>query len=161
MISLDCPPPRVSLVVDLLFLGGSEGLDGVSGEWRLAHAIRVPQTQHRRKGGANCHQEGLGRPAWADRPGTFLALFWPVFSTLHLVHFGSLGPSIVGFGHRYLRDQVEGSLCMNFRSFHLGPREFSIQAHWSLPPLGASSHMVGAPWLSCKTFSELVASFLI
>jgi hypothetical protein len=44
MISLDCPPPRVSLVVDLLFLGGSEGLDGVSGEWQLAHVIRVPRT---------------------------------------------------------------------------------------------------------------------
>jgi hypothetical protein len=44
MISLEYPPPRVSLVVDLLFLGGSEGLDNVSGEWRLAPAIRVPQT---------------------------------------------------------------------------------------------------------------------
>jgi hypothetical protein len=41
MISPECPPPRVSLEVDSLFLGGSEGLDGVSGEWRLAHAIRV------------------------------------------------------------------------------------------------------------------------
>jgi hypothetical protein len=44
MISLKCPPPRVSLVVDLLFLGGSQELDGVSGEWLLAHAIRVPRT---------------------------------------------------------------------------------------------------------------------
>jgi hypothetical protein len=51
----------------------------------------------------------------------------------------------VGFGRRYLHDQTEGSLCMNFRSFHLGPREFSIQAHWSLTPLEASSHMVGVP----------------
>jgi hypothetical protein len=42
MISLECPPPRVSLIVDLLFLGGSKGLDGVSGEWQIAHAIRVP-----------------------------------------------------------------------------------------------------------------------
>jgi hypothetical protein len=41
MIYLKCNPPRVYLVVDLLFLGGSEGLDCVSGEWRLAHAIRV------------------------------------------------------------------------------------------------------------------------
>jgi hypothetical protein len=41
MISPECPPPRVSLEVDSLFLGGSEVLDGVSGEWRLAHAIRV------------------------------------------------------------------------------------------------------------------------
>jgi hypothetical protein len=32
MISPECPPPRVSLVVDLLFFGASEGLDGVSGE---------------------------------------------------------------------------------------------------------------------------------
>jgi hypothetical protein len=32
MISLKCPPPRVSLSVDLLFLGGSEELDGVSSE---------------------------------------------------------------------------------------------------------------------------------
>jgi hypothetical protein len=41
MISPECPPSRVSLVVDLLFLGGSEELDGVSDEWRLLHAIRV------------------------------------------------------------------------------------------------------------------------
>jgi hypothetical protein len=44
MISLECPPQRVSLVVDHLFLGGSEGLDGIFGEWRLALAIRVPRT---------------------------------------------------------------------------------------------------------------------
>jgi hypothetical protein len=44
MISLECPPPRVSLVVDLLFFGCSEGLDGVSEEWQLAHVIRVPRT---------------------------------------------------------------------------------------------------------------------
>jgi hypothetical protein len=42
MISLECPPPRVSLIVDILFLGGSKGLDSVSGEWQIAHAIRVP-----------------------------------------------------------------------------------------------------------------------
>jgi hypothetical protein len=35
MIYLKCPPPRISLVVDLLFLGGSEKLDGVSSKWRL------------------------------------------------------------------------------------------------------------------------------
>jgi hypothetical protein len=44
MISLEYPPPRVSLVVNSLFLGGSEGLDGVSSEWRLAHTIRVAST---------------------------------------------------------------------------------------------------------------------
>jgi hypothetical protein len=69
----------------------------------------------------------------------------PVCSTVHLLHFVSLAPSIVDFGRRYLRDQVEGSLCMNFQPFHLGPREFSIQAHWSLPRLEESLHMVGAP----------------
>jgi hypothetical protein len=41
MISPKYPPPRVSLIVNFLFLGGSEGLDGVSGKWRLPHAIRV------------------------------------------------------------------------------------------------------------------------
>jgi hypothetical protein len=41
MISPEYPPTRVSLVVDLLFLGGSEGLDDVTGEWRLTHVIRV------------------------------------------------------------------------------------------------------------------------
>jgi hypothetical protein len=35
MITRKCPTPRVSLVVNLLFLSGSEELDGVSGEWRL------------------------------------------------------------------------------------------------------------------------------
>jgi hypothetical protein len=44
MISPECPPPRVSLVVDSLFLGGSKGLDAISGEWRLPHAIRVAST---------------------------------------------------------------------------------------------------------------------
>jgi hypothetical protein len=44
MISLECPPPRVSLVVDHLFLGGSEGLDVFSGKWRLAPTIRVAFT---------------------------------------------------------------------------------------------------------------------
>jgi hypothetical protein len=44
MISLEYPHPRVSPIVDLLFLGGSEGLNGVSGEWRLAPAIRVAFT---------------------------------------------------------------------------------------------------------------------
>jgi hypothetical protein len=43
-IYLECPPPRVSLIVDYLFLGGSEGLDGIPGEWRLAPAIRVAST---------------------------------------------------------------------------------------------------------------------
>jgi hypothetical protein len=44
MISPECPSPRVSLVVDSLFPDSSEGLYGVSGEWRLAHAIRVAST---------------------------------------------------------------------------------------------------------------------
>jgi hypothetical protein len=44
MIYLECPAPRVSLVVDLLFLGGSEELDGISGEWWLPRALRVPRT---------------------------------------------------------------------------------------------------------------------
>jgi hypothetical protein len=44
MISPEYPPPRVSLVVDFLFLSGSEGLEGVSDEWRLAHVIRVAST---------------------------------------------------------------------------------------------------------------------
>jgi hypothetical protein len=70
-LSLECPPPRVSLVVDPLLLGDSEELDGVSDEWRLAHTIRVPQTLHQRKGGPNRHQKGLGWPAWAF-PGPVL-----------------------------------------------------------------------------------------
>jgi hypothetical protein len=53
MISLECPPPRVSLIVDLLFLGSSEELTGVCG----------------RKRGAEPPPEGagptdLGRSAW-------------------------------------------------------------------------------------------------
>jgi hypothetical protein len=44
MIYLKCPPLRVSLIVDSLFLGNSEGLDDVFGEWQLAHAIRVAST---------------------------------------------------------------------------------------------------------------------
>jgi hypothetical protein len=44
MISLECSPPRVSLVVELLFQGGSEGLDDFFGEWWLAPTIRVAFT---------------------------------------------------------------------------------------------------------------------
>jgi hypothetical protein len=44
MIYLECSPPRVSLVVDLLFLGSSKELDGVSGEWQLSHVLRVSST---------------------------------------------------------------------------------------------------------------------
>jgi hypothetical protein len=36
MIYLECPPSGVSLLVDSIFLGGSEGLDDVFGEWRVA-----------------------------------------------------------------------------------------------------------------------------
>jgi hypothetical protein len=42
--SLPSVLPQGSLVVYLLFLGGSEELDGVCGEWWLLHAIRVPHT---------------------------------------------------------------------------------------------------------------------
>jgi hypothetical protein len=42
IIYLECSPPRVSLVVDLLFFGVSKELDDVSDEWRLAPVIRVP-----------------------------------------------------------------------------------------------------------------------
>jgi hypothetical protein len=44
MIYLECSPLSVSLVVNPLFLGGSEELDGVFGEWRLAQALRVSST---------------------------------------------------------------------------------------------------------------------
>jgi hypothetical protein len=44
MIYLKYRLPRVSLIVNLLFLGGSEGLDVIFDEWRLAHVIRVAST---------------------------------------------------------------------------------------------------------------------
>jgi hypothetical protein len=44
MVSPECPPPRVSLVVNSLFLDGSEELDGVPDECRLTHVIKVPRT---------------------------------------------------------------------------------------------------------------------
>jgi hypothetical protein len=44
MIPLECPLPRVTLVVDSLLLGGSEHLDGVFDEWQLPHTIRVAST---------------------------------------------------------------------------------------------------------------------
>jgi hypothetical protein len=93
------------------------------------------------RGVANRYQNELGRLAWAFL-GSASAQFSPRSISCILDHWP---PSIVGFGRHYLHDQVEGSLCMNFWSFHLGPREFSIQAQWSLPPLEASSHMVRAP----------------
>ena len=86
---------------------------------------------------------------WAGRPGPAgLAHFRPgsspSFATCCFLHFGVFPPSDMGFGRHYLRDQVKGCLCMIFRSFHLGPRRFFFKAHWSLPPLESSSHMVGA-----------------
>jgi hypothetical protein len=85
---------------------------------------------------------GLNGPASLGPSGLG---FSRIRSTVHLLHFGLLSPSIVGFGRRYLRNKVEVCLWMNFQPFHRGPREFSIQAHWSLPPLEASWHMVGSP----------------
>jgi hypothetical protein len=133
MIFLEYRPPRVSLVVDLLFLGGLHTRLWLS---LLNTEERGTRTDAKRGWAGPNGPAGLG----PSRLG-----FGPIRSTVHLLHFGLLSPSIVGFGRRYLHDQVEGSLCMNFQPFHLGPRDFSIQAHWSLPPLGASSHMVGAP----------------
>jgi hypothetical protein len=57
------------------------------------------------------------RMGWAGRP---MPSFGPICPTLHLLHFISWAPSIVGFERRFLHDQVEGPLCMNFLSFHLG-----------------------------------------
>jgi hypothetical protein len=93
MISLECPPPRVFLVVDLLFLGSSKGLYGVSGEWWLAHVIRVASYYHRAKGGPNRHKNGLGRSKRAYRPGPFPGWFGPILlpaahlDILHLAPF--------------------------------------------------------------------------
>jgi hypothetical protein len=101
----------------------------------------------------NTEQRGTRSAAetgWTCPNGpTGLGLFWagscPFFSLrlilifctwpLHLCHFEVIITAI----------KTKGSLCMNFRSFHLNPREFSTQAHWSLPPLEASWHVVGAP----------------
>jgi hypothetical protein len=108
MISLECSPRRVSLVDDLLFLGGSEELDGASGEWWLAHAIRVPHTQHRRKGGATDT-----KTTWADltRP-TNLGPFWagsgPSFSPRLIMTFCTWPPLFVSFLGRHPRDQDRG-----------------------------------------------------
>jgi hypothetical protein len=128
-----------------LFIGGSEGLDGVSSEWRLSPRLGFHELNTKERGSKTDTRTGwvgLPRPVGLGPSGLG---FGSICSTVHLFHFGSSAASIVGFGRRYLRDQVEGSLCMNFQPFHLGPREFSIQAHWSLTPLEASSHMVGAP----------------
>jgi hypothetical protein len=127
MISLKGPPPRVSLVVDLLFLGSSEELDDVSSEWRLPpwlgfHLLNTEERASRTD----------TRRGWADWPrlaglGPFGLGFGPSCDMLHLLHFGSFARSVVGFGHRYLRDQGEGSLCMNFRvTTH--PRKYPIIA---------------------------------
>jgi hypothetical protein len=161
MISPECPLPRVSLVIDLLFLGSSEGLDGVSREWPFYTWLGLHPLNTEERGTQTTARRGWAGPNGPASLGSSGLSFGPTFSTVHLLQFGSLAPSIVGFGRRYLRDQVEGFLCMNFQPFHLSPREFSIQGHWSLPPLEASWHVVGAPWLTCKTFSELDASFLI
>jgi hypothetical protein len=66
-----------------------------------------------------------GRPTWAfSRPvrarSSPRGTSWHfALGPLHLCHFEVVIPVI----------KTERSLCMNFRSLHLGPREFSIQAH--------------------------------
>jgi hypothetical protein len=97
MISLECPPPRVSLVVDRLFLGGSEGLDDVSGEWRLAPAIRLHILNTEERGTRTATKVG-----WAGPNGpTGLGLFWagsgPFFSPLLILTFCTWHPSFVSF----------------------------------------------------------------
>jgi hypothetical protein len=64
------------------------------------------------------------RRGWAGRHGSAglsppQTDFGPSCATLRLLHFGSFSPSVVDFGRRYPCDQVEGSLGMNFWSFHL------------------------------------------
>jgi hypothetical protein len=50
------------------------------------------------------------RTGWADRPRPFWAQFWLSLLDGSSLALWIIGPSIVGFGRRYLRDQVEGSL---------------------------------------------------
>jgi hypothetical protein len=108
--------------------------------WLGFHVLNTKE-----RGSQTATRRGWAGRHWPTALGLSGLGFGPICSMLYLLHFGSLPTSIVDFGRRYLRDQVEGSLYMNFRSFHLGPREFSIQAHCSLPPLEASLHTVGAP----------------
>jgi hypothetical protein len=79
----------------------------------------------------------MGWPAWAFL-GSVSAQLYPCSISCTLDHWPiQLWALDIIISATKLR-----ILCMNFRSFHLGPREFSIQARWSLPPFGASSHMV-------------------
>jgi hypothetical protein len=90
MISLECPSPRVSLVVDSLFLGGFEGLDGVSGEWRPFSAIRVHELNTEERGSqTDTRTVGpvrLGRLAWALL-GSVSAQFAPWSTSCTLDHW--------------------------------------------------------------------------
>jgi hypothetical protein len=45
--------------------------------WRPTEVEAINRRAPRAKGGAYRHENGLGRPAWADRPGPFSARFGP------------------------------------------------------------------------------------
>jgi hypothetical protein len=60
-------------------------------EWRRLQGFRVEDPLGARKGGPNRPPEGLGRPAWADRPRPISARFGRPFTPVGpqvIMHFG-------------------------------------------------------------------------
>jgi hypothetical protein len=109
--------------------------------WRLG--LRLLNTEERgTRTGARRGWAGPNGPAGLGPSGLS---FGPIRSTVHLLRFGLFPLQLWALDVVISTIKTEGSLCMNFRSFHLGPQKFSIQAHWSLPPLEASWHVVGVP----------------
>jgi hypothetical protein len=157
MIYLECPPPK-GLLSSLAAL---TGLDNVFGEWRLSHAIRVASTQHWVKGDPNRHKSGLGRSERADRPRPFLCRFGSILLPAAHLDIFHLAPFICVI-LRSSSSQLSWGIFMHelpmFSSRSSGVLHSSTLV---LATFGGNFAHGRAPWLSCKTFYELVASSLI
>jgi hypothetical protein len=101
--------PRFCLVVDSLFLDGYEGLDELSGEWKLPLRLGLRLLNIEKRGTRTGARRGWAGPNGPTGLGPSGLDFGPIRPTVYLLHFGLLSPSIVGFVCRYLRDKGVGS----------------------------------------------------
>jgi hypothetical protein len=112
---------------------GANGSPSV--EWRRLQGFRVEDPSGARKGGQTGHRGGLGRPAWADRPGPISAWFGRPFAPVGpqvIMHFAPSTCMILTMSSSRPRWRFSSH---EVRSFTLQPPGVFLLALRSLPPL--------------------------
>jgi hypothetical protein len=87
------------------------------------------------KGGGIDPRSGLGRPAWADRPGPIRPCSVTPSLPWVLMHLCTLPPPLVPFCRCHPRVQGGGSSCMKFDLLRFNLQGCSFVTLRSLPPL--------------------------